>query len=198
MPTKPQNDLSQLSEINSDAEATKVFGALKKNAELLHNYYRMKDSFDIRAIRLVRMLAWMDIDDLPMQTDGKTPLNPPAVLSVDEIETLIAEEEFNEALDKLESLLAVSPFWLEGHLMAYNLLMQQEQIKAAQEVKNSLVKFVNENEGILDLSFKDSTPFASIKLKQWLAENSSQINSESNGGNEFIARAVCFSSKSRG
>lgn len=179
-PVKVQNDLSQLSEINSDAEATKVFGALKKNAELLHNYYRMKNSFDIRSIRLVRMLAWMDIDDLPMQTDGKTPLNPPSVLSIDEIETLIAEEEFNEALDKLESLLAVSPFWLEGHLMTYNLLMQQEQIKAAQEVKNSLVKFVSENEGILDLSFKDSIPFASIKLKQWLAENSSQINSESN------------------
>ena len=178
-PTKVQNTSSQLSEISSDAEATKVMSALKKNAELLHSYYREQNSFDLRAIRLVRMLSWMDIDGLPMQTDAKTPINPPSVMSIDEIETLIAEEAFDEALDKLESLLAVSPFWLDGHLMSYELLTQQEQTKAALEVKNALVKFVNENEGILDLSFRDATPFASAKLKQWLSANSSHSETTS-------------------
>ncbi len=171
---------AELSEINSDADAAKVLRSLKKSAGLLHTYYRSQDSFDIRSIRLVRLIAWLDIDELPMDDDGKTPLNPPSELSIDNIDTLVLEEKFDEALQSLESLLSLSPFWLEGHFMTFNILSQLAQTKAANEVKNALITFVKANDRILDLSFKDTTPFASLKLKQWLAESSSEVSVSKN------------------
>ncbi|MDF1879734.1 type VI secretion system protein TssA [Sulfurimonas sp. MAG313] len=167
---------SELNEINSETDANQVLRALKKNAVLLHKYYRDLDSFDIRSIRLVRLVAWLEIDELPMNTDGKTPLNPPSELSINEIESFIKEEDFDEALKSLELLLSLSPFWLEGHFMVFDILSKLAQTRAANEVKNSLITFVKANENILELNFKDNTPFASIKLKQWLAESSSEIS----------------------
>jgi len=178
--TSPASSSTELGEINSDADAAKVLRSIKKQAGVLHTYYRGQDSFDIRSIRLVRFIAWLDIDELPMDTDGKTPLNPPSELSIDEIESLVAQEKFDEALQSLESLLSLSPFWLEGHFMTFNILTQLTQTKAANEVKNGLITFVKANDKILDLSFKDTTPFASLKLKQWLAESSSEVSVSKN------------------
>lgn len=179
-PAKVASQTSEINEITSDEEAVSVLRSLKKNAGLLHQYYRAKDSFNVRSIRLVRLLAWLEIDELPMDTDGKTPLNGPSELSIDEIDTLVEEEKFEEALEKLESLLCLSPFWLDGHFMTFNILSQLSQTKAANEVKNALITFVKANDGVLDLHFKDTTPFASLKLKQWLAESSSEVSVSKN------------------
>jgi len=174
--TNTANASVELSEINNDEEATVVLRALKKNAGLLHKYYRSKDSFDIRSIRLVRLLAWLEIDELPMDTDGKTPLHPPSEMSINEIDDLLEEDKFDEALQSLETMLCMTPFWLEGHFKTFNILTSSGQLKAANEVKNSLITFVKANERVLDLQFKDTTPFASLKLKQWLAESSSEVS----------------------
>lgn len=175
-----QTTNAQISEITSEAEANQVLKTLKKTALLLQKYYMNLDSFDIRSIRLVRMVAWMEIDELPMDTDGKTPLRPPSEISINEIEDLLEEEKFDEALQALETLLSLSPFWFEGHFMAFNILTQLAQVKAANEVKNSLITFVKANDSVLELNFQDNTPFASIKLKAWLAESSSEISMSKN------------------
>ncbi|WP_324172450.1 type VI secretion system protein TssA [Sulfurimonas sp.] len=173
-PTSSQNS-SEISEINSDADAAKVLRTLKKNAVLLHTYYRSQDSSDIRSIRLVRLLSWLEIDSLPIDEDGKTPLNPPSQMSTDAIDELIAEEKYDEALDTLESLISLSPFWLDGHFMAFNLLSKMGHTVCALEVKNALVAFVKADDTILRLSFKDTTPFASTKLKNWLVESMGEV-----------------------
>lgn len=192
---------TELGEINSDADAAKVLRSLKKNAGLLHTYYRSQDSADIRAVRLVRLLSWLEIDSIPVGEDGKTPLNPPAEMSIDVIENFIAEEKLEEALESLESLLSLSPFWLEGHFMAFNLLTQMGHEAAALEVKNSLVAFVKADEQILELSFRDTSPFASIKLKQWLSESMGEVsistaseNSE-DAKDEIIEKAYALAKK---
>ncbi|SFV57499.1 Uncharacterized protein ImpA [hydrothermal vent metagenome] len=178
-----QTENSQPSTISSDSQAKQVFRNFKKTALLLQKYYMNLNSFDIRSIRLVRMVAWMEIDELPMDTDGKTPLHSPSELSINGIEDLLAEEKFNEALHILESLLSLSPFWLEGHFMVFNILTELAQVKAANEVKNTLMTFVKANDRILELKFQDNTPFASKKLKAWLSESSNEISVSKNETN---------------
>ena len=169
--TVTQSSGIEFNEINSDDDAAKVLRSMKKNVGLLHNYWRSKESGDLRAIRLVRMLSWLDIDSLPINDDGKTPLHPPSELSLNQIEEHIANEEYIEAFDKVENLIALSPFWLEGHYIAANILEKMDQKRAALEIKNSLVAYIKADEKILELTFNDTTPFASIDMKKWLASS---------------------------
>ena len=196
-----QNSSSEISEINSDADAAKVLRSVKKNANLLHTYYRSQDASDIRSIRLVRFLSWLEIDSLPMTEDGKTLLNPPSEMSINAIDELILEEKFDEALDVLESLIALSPFWLDGHFIAFDLLTKMGHMTCASEVKNALVAFVKADNTILDLSFKDTTPFASIKLKNWLVESMGEVvgnsttDSEADEKEQVLEKAYALAKK---
>ncbi|WP_457747734.1 type VI secretion system protein TssA [Sulfurimonas sp.] len=161
----------EFNEINTDDDAAKVLRSFKKNAALLHNYWREKESSDLRSIRLVRILSWLDIDSLPANESGKTPLHPPSELSLNEIEEHIENEEFAEAFSKIENLIALSPFWLEGHFLAASVMEKMGNEESAKEIKNSLVAFVKADTTILELTFNDTTPFASIDMKKWLASS---------------------------
>jgi len=183
-PPASSNISAQINEIHSDSDAVKVLRSLKKNATLLHSYYRAQDSSDVRSIRLVRFLSWLEIDSLPIAEDGKTPLNPPSQMSTNVIDELIVEEKFDEALDNLETLISLSPFWLDGHLIAFNILTEMGHATCALEVKNALVAFIKSNETILELSFKDTTPFASVKLKNWLAGSMGEAIENTTGENK--------------
>ena len=167
---------SDVGEINSEADAAKVLRSLKKNASLLHEYYRTQDAADVKALRLVRLISWIEVDSLPANEEGKTPFHAPSAESLSHIDDLTNEEEYALALEQLEKVICVSPFWLEGHYMAWSLLEKMGHIQAAKEVKNALISFVKMDESILDLSFRDSTPLASIKLKQWLSEGMGAIS----------------------
>ena len=199
--TATQSGSAEIGEINSDDDAAKVLRSMKKNANLLHTYYRSQNASDVRSIRLVRLLSWLEIDSLPMAEDGKTLLNPPSEMSINAIDEFIAEESFEEALDALESLISLSPFWLEGHLMAFDLLTKMGHTACALEVKNALVAFVKTDETILGLSFKDTTPFASIKLKNWLAESMGEgvgnrtTDDETDGKEQVIEKAYALAKK---
>lgn len=185
-----QTKQAELSEINSDADAAKVLRSFKKSAGLLQEYYRTQDPSDIRAIRLVRLQAWLEIDSLPMHEEGKTPLNPPSQESIEKIEALMAEEEYAAALENTENLIALSPFWLEGHLLVFTILNEMGHTQAAKEVQNNLASFIKADEEILNLHFRDTTPFASIKLKKWIAESmGTSISTGAEGSSEEERKA---------
>lgn len=167
---------TDLGEIGSDSDAAKVLRSLKKSAGLLHEYYRSKDASDLKALRLVRLISWVDIDDLPANKEGKTPFHAPSAESLNQIEEHTIAEEYTLAFEQLENVICVSPFWLEGHFMAWSLLEKMGHMQAAKEIKNALISFVKMDESILELSFRDSTPLASIKLKQWLSEDMGAIS----------------------
>jgi len=168
---------TEADEIVSDSDAAKLLSQMKKSATLLHNYWRKKEAANLGSIRLIRMLAWLETDGLPIHEDKKTPLNPPSQESVEEVEILYAEEKYTEAFEKVETVISFSPFWLDGHYISYNLLTAMGKDAAALEVKNALISYVNADKEILDLTFRDSTPFASIKVKEWLAHNLETLES---------------------
>lgn len=200
-PSISNSNSSEVNEITSDADAANVLRSLKKSATLLHEYYRTQDVSDLKALRLVRLISWIEVDCLPANEDGKTPLHAPSSESIDKVEALIAEEELNLAFEHLENLISLSPFWIEGHFMASTLLEKMGHASAAKEVKNTLISFVKMDEKILELSFRDTTPFASIKFKQWLNEDMDDIcikkeeGSTDNDKEQIIEKAYALAKK---
>lgn len=166
----------EITEINNDADAIKVLRTFKKNANLLTTYYRNQDISDLRALRINRMLSWLDTEGLPYEQDKKTSLNPPSELELDDVKNLFNNKEYEDAFNLVEEILEMSPFWIDGHHYAFTILEKTKNYQAAQEVKNTLVSFVKSNEGILELLFIDDTPFASNRVKKWILDEMSSSN----------------------
>lgn len=159
------------SEVNSDADATKVLNQLKKSGELLSNYWRTRQIDDVRALRLNRMISWLEIDELPFVQNGKTMLNPPSSDSIEQIDILISEGKNTEALYRIENMILRAPFWFVGHYKAFQLYEALHKDQAANEVKNMVKSFLRSYEGLMELTFKDGTPFIPSEIKNWLAES---------------------------
>jgi type VI secretion system protein VasJ len=166
----------EITEIHTDADAIKVLRTFKKNANLLTTYYRNKNISDLKAIRINRMLSWLDTEGLPYEDNKKTSLNPPSELELDDVKNLFKNKEFEDAFILVEEILEMSPFWIDGHHYAFMILEKTKNYAAANEVKNTLVSFIKSNEGILDLYFIDDMPFASNKVKNWIDNEMSSSN----------------------
>lgn len=163
-------DNNSSGEITNDADAIKVLNHLKKNAEQLAHYWRERQIEDIRALRLTRMISWLEIDTLPHVQNGNTMLNPPSSERIDQIDSLISEGKKDAALQIIENVIFRSPFWLFGHFKAFELYESIQKNKAASEVRNMLMSFVNSNEGVTELKFRDGTPFVPSQMREWLNE----------------------------
>jgi type VI secretion system protein VasJ len=162
-------------DITSDAEAIKVLNQMKKSAEHLAQYWRQQQPDDVRAIRLTRMMSWLEIDGLPLVQQGKTMINPPSSARIEQLDTLLQEGKNIEALEIIESLIFRSPFWFDGHYKAYQICESMQKDNAALEIKNLLLSFINSNEGIMKLNFRDSTPFIPADMNGWLSEQTGAI-----------------------
>lgn len=149
---------------------------MKKNASLLGDFYRKKDFSDLRALKITRFLSWFDIDGLPFSNGKKTSLYPPSDIDLDLLEELYKNKKYDETLCLVEEILEVCPFWFDGHYYAFNILTETKNFNCANEVKNSFVSFLKNNEGILNLYFLNDTPFASIKTKKWIESEINQNN----------------------
>lgn len=158
-------------EIINDADAIKALSNLKKNASLLSEYYRKKDFKDLKALRITRFLSWLDTDGLPNAENKKTFLHPPLELEIDELNKLFKDENYQEALFLAEEIIEVSPFWLDGHYMVFNIFEKTNNKTIASEMKNTFLNFLKINQGIENYYFQDNTPFASNKVKKWISEN---------------------------
>ncbi|MDD5158791.1 MAG: type VI secretion system protein TssA [Sulfuricurvum sp.] len=158
-------------EITNDADAIKILNQLKKNAEQLTHYWRERQIDDGRALRMTRMISWLEIDALPLVQNGNTMLNAPGIERIEQIDSLISEGKNDAALQMIENVIFRSPFWLSGHHKAFEIYESIQKNKAAAEVKNMLISFITSNEGITELKFRDGTPFVPSQMKEWLNEH---------------------------
>jgi len=166
----------EISEIHNDADAIKVLRTFKKNATLLNDYYRKDNIADLKALRITRLLAWLETEGLPYAEGKKTFLHPPSELELDELESLYKNESYEDAFYLAEEIIEVSPFWFDGHHYIYNILEKTKNHEEAKEVKNTLSAFIKSNEGILDYFFTDDSAFASNKTKKWIKEDITENN----------------------
>lgn len=158
-------------EITNDADAIKILNQLKKHAEQLTHYWRERQIDDGRALRMTRMISWLEIDSIPLVQHGNTMINPPSLERIEQIDELISEGKNDAALQMIENVIFRSPFWLSGHYKAFEIYESVQKKKAAAEIKNMLISFINSNEGITELKFRDGTPFVPSQMKEWLNEH---------------------------
>ncbi len=175
-----------LNEINDDADAIKILSLVKKYSSMLSKYYRNKDFKDLRALRISRFLSWLETDGLPYADGKKTFLYPPAELELDEINSLFQEKKYEEALCLAEEIIEVSPFWIDGHHLVFNIFEKTNNLTLANEIKNNILSFVKTNDGILDFTFTDDTPFASNRVKKWINNELLNYQNESNNEDEGL------------
>jgi len=176
----------EITTISSESDAVKVLRSFKKSGVLLTDYYRKENISNLKAIRITRLLSWLDTEGLPNSEANKTFLHPPSELELDELENLYKNKEYEEAFYLTEEILEVSPFWMDGHYYSYNILTKTKNFDEAKEVKNTLISFLRTNEGILKLTFMDDMPFASNKTKKWIQEELSSNENTDNSIEEEI------------
>lgn len=174
---QPENKSMQhnITSISSDEDAKKVFQNFKKMASMLSEYYREKNSFDLKALRITRLLSWIGIDELPIEENGLTFINPPSEMTMMKLNELLENNQKEEAFKFLQSTLERSPYWLDGHYRSYEILEEFNKTQEAKEVKNELISFVSTHKGIDKLSFKDGKPFLSTSL---VTQQSDTLNME--------------------
>lgn len=163
-----EEDREAVLSISNKSEALKAFSNFKKSAATLSEYYRDENPFDLKAIRIAKLLSWVNIDGVPVNKDGVTQINPPSEMTLLKIEQARENKEYEEAFRLIQSALERSPYWLDGHYQSYEILEDLNKTQEAQEIKNALIAFVQSNEGIEDLEFKNKMAFASTQTKAFI------------------------------
>lgn len=123
------------------------------------------------AYRLHRYSTWCDVDELPPHdNDKKTPIS--LAVSQDQLSEYkekAKHETDPEVIKRLEKTLTDAPFWLSGHHLMYQMLMNLNHESAAEAVKQETALFIQELNGVEALTFANSVPFADEATLKWLA-----------------------------
>lgn len=173
----------QNNNISSENDLKNYERETKKAISTLTQYYREQNIHDLKTIKMTRFLSWCDIDDYPYVQNGKTTLiYAPSEIETDQLQSYIDEQNYIEALNLCEEIIEVSPFWLEGHYISYDLFTKLNKHNEALEVKNQLINFVQIFKGIEEYSFNENIPFASKNTQRWIKEQQS-VTADQNGSN---------------
>ena len=126
------------------------------------------------AIKLRRLALWHTINSAPIcNSDGETEL---AAVPNDKIS--MYQENVQRAnvdlWDKVENSITLSPFWLDGHYLSYQIAHQLECYEEAEIIKQALQNFLNKLPSLKDMKFKGGMPFISSESLGWL--NSASVN----------------------
>ena len=173
------------SDISNDSDATKVLSQIKKDSSKLSNYYRNKDFKSTSAIRICRFLSFIEVDGTPYNDNNISFVNPPLITEIDEIIELTNNSQYTDAFILIEEILEVCPFWFDGHLKAYEIMINLNQNEIADEIKNTFMGFINSNKELLNISFKDKSSFATPKVKKWI-EDENNVSTLLNQNNNTI------------
>lgn len=197
------DDLSEINQIQEkyefeiidDFSANKALKELKKDSSKLLEYYKENSFLDKKIFRINRFISWLEIDDLPMTNGKKSSIYPPSIEDLEQIENLHKQQDYKKLINLSEDILKDCPFWLDGHYYSYQSLKSLNLKKEANEIKNALLYFLKTNDGLLNITFIDETPFASAKTKTWIEKevnNNTKIEEKSietsNDSLDFFAK----------
>ena len=163
--------------------------ALKESFSILKrigSFTRSQDLTKPLPFRLVRFLAWCEIDTLPPAENRKSRIPAPPKPLRDRFHTLIEQSSWNELVSQVEGKVAEFPFWLNLHRMSEMGLAElgPDHTKARQAVKLEVATLLSRLPELIDFQFSDGTPFADESTQKWI---SSQILPTSDAESEKAA-----------
>ncbi|WP_431024838.1 type VI secretion system protein TssA [Halomonas sp. H5] len=119
--------------------------------------------------RLRRHATWGPIQSLPAaRDDGRTELAPIAADRVADYREALARGGDAALWRRIETSLALSPYWLEGHRLSAGLAAHLGHPRCAEAIRDEAARFVARLPGLEALRFNDGSPFVDDDTRRWL------------------------------
>ena len=120
-------------------------------------------------LRLRRYTLWFSITALPDSDNNKhTQLMPITSDRVTEYQHLLQVSPDLPLLLRIEQSISLSPYWLDGHFLSYQLALKLKQDEWANAIKSEVLQFLSRFPTLIDYSFKGGVAFASTETQAWL------------------------------
>jgi len=157
--------------IGDEPDASKALRAQHEGARLLCSWWLRQSAGDLRALRLNRVMMWLHIDHLPAHdTERLTSIPALSHAQLHHYQQRYDQAEYADLLVELEAGLADAPFWLDGHRMVWECLHCLDAHVAMREIERLFLDFTQRLPGIVELRFRDGTPFADAATRAWIAD----------------------------
>ena len=174
-------------EITDDRNANKALRHLQDVARSLSKYWLNQKTNDEKAYQLNRTLTWLNITQAPSSGgDNVTMLKPVPLARQQHFQQLKSEANYASLLIELEESLSKSPFWLDGHFMAWESLIELNHHEAAQSIVDQLSLLMKKTPGITSLKFDDNSEFAKPDTQAWIEQNCLQHNPPTKSTPHFV------------
>lgn len=162
------DNVDQLLE-NTLTNLTKVSGMLAN-----------EQPFSYKIFMINRIVAWLDINVLPMcDNELKTMLPPPDESLYGAIKMNYQSQNWSEVIRLAESRVIDLRFWLDLSYYVYHALKAMNHEVAAREVSSAVLAFTKRLAGVEKLLFSDGTPFANQDTQGWLSSLDTSANNYS-------------------
>jgi len=207
----PDETSAPTTDVPSVADSTdlsKVQQNARKSLKMMAESGRSARLNDAQHFYLNRVAVWLPVTELPMNTDGKTQLQPPSEQAISGLKTQFENGENEQVILAVEDMLASSPFWFEGNKISAQAMdeLGKKFINARATVISSTHAFLQRFPGLSELTFADGSAFVSDNLKQWLESetgmsnesgHTTSITTEELIPQEIVSEARALSGKSK-
>ncbi len=175
--------------VSDSSDLSKVQQSARKSLKIMAESGRSARLNDAQHFYLNRVAVWLPVTELPMNTDGKTQLQPPSEQAINGLTTQLENGENEQVILAVEDMLSSSPFWFEGNKISAQAMddLGKKFSNARASIVSSTHAFLQRFPGLSELTFADGSPFVSDNLKQWLA-NETGTNAES--GNDVMSASA--------
>ncbi|WP_375322179.1 type VI secretion system protein TssA [Aliivibrio logei] len=176
-------------DIANERDANKALRHLQEVTRNLSKYWLNQNIGDEKAYQLSRTLTWVTITQTPSSNDDNiTALKPVPQARQQHLIQLKNQANHTALLIDLEESLSKSPFWLDGHFMAWETLSELNYHDAAQSVTDQLSLLIKKAPKITDLKFDDGSEFAKPETQIWIEQHCSQNTSQTQSKPQFTER----------
>lgn len=174
-------------------EAAQALTLCQRNLNEISDVVLTADLSNPLSYRLVRTSAWVDVFELPPNTNLKTLIPAPKSQLKDMLAAAQGSQSWQNLVQICESNISNSIFWLDLHRLSdYGLSKVGASCdKARAEIAMLVSSFVQRFPEVTTLKFNDGTPFADDTTLQWLLglnrsnQNSGPLQSTSETDDEL-------------
>ena len=173
------------SNLNSDADAKKLYKQIQDALRQLADYHATTKASDAKRYRFSRSALWDSLDKLPPNKEGKTQLPKPPADKLKKLEALFEQGEFSAVLEQAEKSASKMPYWFDGQRVIANSLeaLGGEFNKCSEALVSELKQFIKRVPSIINLCYSDGTPFADEQTQLWL---NTQVLAEQSDSNDQV------------
>ncbi|HZO12586.1 MAG TPA: type VI secretion system protein TssA [Polyangiaceae bacterium] len=180
-------------EVTDAASAMRAIDATGKSLVRIAQSLRAQKPENEQAYRLSRVGMWLNLQNAPPATGGKTIVPPPPPNIKQRLETLVSSQDWLVLLNEAENHAGTFILWIDLHRYVSTAMSALGALfmKAKKEVLTEVALMLNRVPALATLAFADGTPFADAPTQMWIDnEVKSVIGSGGGGGGGRVASAL--------